>query len=209
MEKTFVFGVSVEGDNFTDRTQETKRIRSNFENGVNTILISPRRIGKTSLVKKVCSSITVPSITTRNLVKNRACTGVCQGIPRQTGTGNIRIPRPFTRILNILGNKAKGHRAGNYIVPSGAGNYIVPSGKNSPEKASAHRHLHRRIPTDRRIPRFAHRPETPARLMAAPAVHLILSLWKQKAYDGEHLSEQAHAVLHVRRHILPEAHSDP
>ena len=64
MEKTFVFGVSVEGDNFTDRTQETKRIRSNFENGVNTILISPRRIGKTSLVKKVCSSITDPSIKT-------------------------------------------------------------------------------------------------------------------------------------------------
>lgn len=64
MEKTFVFGVSVEGDNFTDRTQETKRIRSNFENGVNTILISPRRIGKTSLVKKVCSSITEPSIKT-------------------------------------------------------------------------------------------------------------------------------------------------
>ena len=64
MEKTFVFGVSVEGDNFTDRTQETKRIRSNFENGVNTILISPRRIGKTSLVKKVCSSITDSSIKT-------------------------------------------------------------------------------------------------------------------------------------------------
>lgn len=64
MEKTFVFGVSVEGDNFTDRTQETKRIRSNFENGVNTILISPRRIGKTSLVKKVCTSITESSIKT-------------------------------------------------------------------------------------------------------------------------------------------------
>ena len=59
-----MFGVSVEGDNFTDRTQETKRIRSNFENGVNTILISPRRIGKTSLVKKVCSSITDSGIKT-------------------------------------------------------------------------------------------------------------------------------------------------
>ena len=126
-------------------------------------------------------------------------TGVCQGIPRQTGTGNIRIPRPFTRILNILGNKAQGHRAGNNI---------VPSGKNSPEKASAHRHLHRRIPTDRRIPRFSHRPETPARLMATPAVHLILPLRKQKAHDGKHISEQTYAVLHVRRHILPEAHSD-
>ena len=64
MDKSFVFGVSVEGENFTDRKEETKRIRSNFENGVNTILISPRRIGKTSLVKKVCSSITSPDIKT-------------------------------------------------------------------------------------------------------------------------------------------------
>ena len=34
---------------------ETKRLQLNFENGVNSILISPRRIGKTSLVKKVKS----------------------------------------------------------------------------------------------------------------------------------------------------------
>ena len=33
MDKTFIFGVSVEGENFTDRTQETERIRLNFENG--------------------------------------------------------------------------------------------------------------------------------------------------------------------------------
>ena len=64
MDKTFIFGVSVEGENFTDRTQETERIRLNFENGVNTVLISPRRIGKTSLVKKVCSSITASGIKT-------------------------------------------------------------------------------------------------------------------------------------------------
>lgn len=45
--------MSVEGEHFTDREQETKRLRLNFENGVNSILISPRRMGKTSLVKKV------------------------------------------------------------------------------------------------------------------------------------------------------------
>ena len=57
MEKTFVYGMAVSGDNFTDRINETKRIRSNFEGGVNTILISPRRMGKTSLINKVCESI--------------------------------------------------------------------------------------------------------------------------------------------------------
>ena len=36
--------MSVEGKNFTDRELETKRLQLNFENGMNSILISPRRI---------------------------------------------------------------------------------------------------------------------------------------------------------------------
>lgn len=51
--KSFVYGVSVAGDNFTDRIKETKRLKMDFENGLNVVLISPRRTGKTSLVKKV------------------------------------------------------------------------------------------------------------------------------------------------------------
>ena len=53
MEKPFVFGVATSGDNFTDREKETQRLLLNFTHGVTTILISPRRWGKTSLVKKV------------------------------------------------------------------------------------------------------------------------------------------------------------
>lgn len=53
MEKPFVFGVATSGNNFTDRGKETERLLLNFTHGVNTILISPRRWGKTSLVKKV------------------------------------------------------------------------------------------------------------------------------------------------------------
>lgn len=52
--RPFTFGVATSGDNFTDREVETSRLLSNFQNGVNTILISPRRWGKTSLVQKVC-----------------------------------------------------------------------------------------------------------------------------------------------------------
>ena len=53
MSKPFIYGMSVDGELFTDREMETSRLKLNFENGVNSILISPRRMGKTSLVKKV------------------------------------------------------------------------------------------------------------------------------------------------------------
>ncbi len=62
MEKAFVYGMSVGGNNFTDRIEETKRIKLDFENGVNVILISPRRMGKTSLIKKVISEIDNPML---------------------------------------------------------------------------------------------------------------------------------------------------
>ncbi len=52
--KPFIFGVATSGDHFTDRKKETARLLSNFQHGVNTVLISPRRWGKTSLVQKVC-----------------------------------------------------------------------------------------------------------------------------------------------------------
>ena len=53
MDKSFVYGMFVDGDNFTDRVKETKRLKMDFEHGMNVILISPRRMGKTSLVKHV------------------------------------------------------------------------------------------------------------------------------------------------------------
>lgn len=62
MKRPFIYGTSVEGENFTDRVKETKRLKLDFENGLNTILISPRRMGKTSLVEKVKSQITDPNI---------------------------------------------------------------------------------------------------------------------------------------------------
>lgn len=52
--KPFIFGVATSGDNFTDREKETLRLVLNFQHGINTVLISPRRWGKTSLVQKVC-----------------------------------------------------------------------------------------------------------------------------------------------------------
>jgi len=57
MKKAFVYGVAVEGENFTDRVAETKRLVRDFENGQNVVLISPRRMGKTSLVRRVISQV--------------------------------------------------------------------------------------------------------------------------------------------------------
>jgi predicted AAA+ superfamily ATPase len=54
---SFLYGVSVGGNNFTDRVRETRRLKLNFENGLNVILISPRRMGKTSLVKHVAQVV--------------------------------------------------------------------------------------------------------------------------------------------------------
>ncbi|HOW30265.1 MAG TPA: ATP-binding protein [Bacteroidales bacterium] len=52
IESPFVFGRKVTGESFTDRETETQRLLNNFNNRINTILISPRRWGKSSLVKK-------------------------------------------------------------------------------------------------------------------------------------------------------------
>ncbi|MBE2216560.1 MAG: ATP-binding protein, partial [Ignavibacteria bacterium] len=52
MKSPFIFGKIAKGNSFTDRAFETKRLISNFNDRVNTILISPRRWGKSSLVNK-------------------------------------------------------------------------------------------------------------------------------------------------------------
>ena len=57
MKKAFIYGVSVAGENFTDRVKETRRLKMDFENGQNVILLSARRMGKTSLVQKVASEV--------------------------------------------------------------------------------------------------------------------------------------------------------
>lgn len=58
MNKPFIYGTAVRNENFTDRKKETRQLMMNFENGLNTIIISPRRMGKTSLVNKVMHGIT-------------------------------------------------------------------------------------------------------------------------------------------------------
>ena len=55
MEAPFVFGKIAANENFTDREQETTHLVNNFESLINTIIISPRRWGKGSLVHRAAT----------------------------------------------------------------------------------------------------------------------------------------------------------
>ena len=57
MENPFIIGKAAEGDYFINRAEDRKRLDANLTHGINTIIISPRRWGKTSLVKKVLTDI--------------------------------------------------------------------------------------------------------------------------------------------------------
>ena len=52
MESTFIFGRIATDENFTDREKETEHLVNNFESLINTVIISPRRWGKSSLVHR-------------------------------------------------------------------------------------------------------------------------------------------------------------
>lgn len=62
MRKPFVFGVAVEDENFVGRSKEINMLTNNFKYGVNTILLAPRRMGKTSLVKRVAKDVQTDEI---------------------------------------------------------------------------------------------------------------------------------------------------
>jgi AAA+ ATPase superfamily predicted ATPase len=53
----FVFGRIASSPNFTDREKEVAVLKTNFRSMVNTIIISPRRWGKSSLVAKVTEQL--------------------------------------------------------------------------------------------------------------------------------------------------------
>ncbi len=57
MDTPFIYGKLATGKNFTDRIDEIKHLKQNFLSKTNTILISPRRWGKSSLVRKAGDEI--------------------------------------------------------------------------------------------------------------------------------------------------------
>lgn len=57
MEILFLYGRVAENENFTNRRNETEFFKKSFEGLINTVIISPRCWGKTSLVHKVAKLI--------------------------------------------------------------------------------------------------------------------------------------------------------
>ncbi len=53
----FIYGSTVSGNSFTDRENEIRKLTGNLLGGINTMIIAPRRWGKSSLVEKVTDSI--------------------------------------------------------------------------------------------------------------------------------------------------------
>ena len=53
----FRYGFTVSDQTFIDREQEMARLKSNLLGGINTILLAPRRWGKSSLVEKTLEQI--------------------------------------------------------------------------------------------------------------------------------------------------------
>src|SRR5918993_3338209 len=59
MQNPFVYGEIVPGDAFADREVELDRLVSDLADGQKVFLISPRRYGKSSLVRRALAALTV------------------------------------------------------------------------------------------------------------------------------------------------------
>lgn len=57
MKKPFIYGELAEKDNFIDRIEDRKQLKSFLANGISVMLISPRRWGKSSLVKQTMNEL--------------------------------------------------------------------------------------------------------------------------------------------------------
>lgn len=57
MKKPFIYGELAENENFIDRFEDRKQLKTFLCNGVNVTIISPRRWGKSSLVKATMKEI--------------------------------------------------------------------------------------------------------------------------------------------------------
>ena len=57
MRNPFIYGEEATGEAFCDREEELEELRRDIRNGANVIIFSPRRYGKTSLIKEVLKQL--------------------------------------------------------------------------------------------------------------------------------------------------------
>jgi len=99
MSNPFVFGVPVEGANFTDREKEKKEILDALMAGQNLILFTPRRYGKSSLLREI----------TRGLDKEKF-------LPLWIDVSEVSTMRGFLeRIVNQINEFSKAAKLAEFI----------------------------------------------------------------------------------------------
>lgn len=103
----FSFGQVVNDENFTDRASECKSIFNNLSSGNSTILISPRRYGKSSLVATVLNQFTNKksyAVTSLDLTASRSETAFLENFATQLLQSNASKTSLW---LNALAEKLK------------------------------------------------------------------------------------------------------
>lgn len=105
MKTPFTFGKIVHDNDFTDREKESKRLVSNFNSFVNTILISPRRWGKSSLVLKAANVVKEKNKKSRFCFIDLNNVRTDEQFYQQLATEVLKASS--TRIDTIIGNAKK------------------------------------------------------------------------------------------------------
>ncbi|MEQ9299530.1 MAG: hypothetical protein RIF33_13240 [Cyclobacteriaceae bacterium] len=108
----FSFGQVVNDENFTDRIVERKSIFNNLSSGNSTILISPRRYGKSSLVATVLDQFAKKkayAVTSLDLTASRSETAFLENFATQLLQANAS---KTSKWLNTLAQKLK------HIIPT-------------------------------------------------------------------------------------------
>lgn len=221
MEKAFVYGMSVGGSNFTDRIEETKRIKLDFENGVNVILISPRRMGKTSLIKKVISEVDNPmiKIVYMDIYDCRSeydfYNRFAETIMRSTGNHAEQVIENIKRFLVRVSPKLSFSPEPNSEFSVSLGitpkNYSPEEILNLPERIAQEQGVRMVVCIDefQQIGEFTDSLTIQKRLRGAWQHHqkcVLLLLWQQETSDGEYIPKSPYAFLPVWRDDPSQMH---
>ena len=113
MKNPFVFGGVVSGDAFCDREQELAELVRAVQNGQNVVMHSPRRFGKTSLVRRVLDQVAsqgsltlyvdlYPAISKQkflDIYANAIASGLTGSIESVTGSLRRLLPKLIPKVV--------------------------------------------------------------------------------------------------------------
>jgi hypothetical protein len=105
MKTPFTFGKIVQDNDFTDREKEIKILISNYKSSVNTILISPRRWGKSSLVLKAANAVIEKEKNIRFCFIDLNNVRTEEQFYQQLATGVLKASS--TKVDTVIGNAKK------------------------------------------------------------------------------------------------------